>query len=145
MTAPTSPAGSSTGNLYAVLALAATLLVGVAAGFMVGRGMGERAASHRKQPVLSDMTLLGLSRSALLDSLRLTASQRVLVDSLLEAAARRAEAVVDTLMTGVRAITGDARRQVRAALDERQRARFDSLLSRIPPMRMRSPVPPRKP
>lgn len=145
MTAPTSPAGSTTGNLYAALALAATLLVGAAAGFMVGREVGERDASHRKQPLLTDMTLLGLSRSALLDSLQLTASQRVLVDSLLDVAARRAEAAVDTLMTDVRAVTGDARRQVRAALDERQRARFDTLLSRIPPLRVRTPVPPRNP
>jgi hypothetical protein len=91
------------------------------------------------------MTLLGLSRRALLDSLQLSTSQRVVVDSLLDAAARRAEAAVDTLMTGVRAITGDARRQVRSALDDRQRAAFDTLMSRIPPMRMRTPVPPRKP
>ncbi len=136
---------TSTGNLYAALALAATLLVGAAAGFMVGRGVGERAASHRKQPVLTDMTLLGLSRGALLDSLQLSASQRGLVDSLLEDAARRAEAAVDTLMTGVRAITGNTRTQVRSVLDERQRARFDTLMSRIPPLRMRTPVPPRKP
>jgi hypothetical protein len=135
----------STGNWYAALALAATLLAGAAAGFMVGRSAGERAASHRKQPILTDMTLLGLSRGELLDSLQLTAAQRVLVDSLLEDAARRAEAAVDTLMTGVRAITGTARAHVRSVLDERQRARFDALLSRIPPLRMRTPVPPRKP
>lgn len=145
MTAPTSGAGGPTGTLYAALALAATLLVGAAAGFMVGRGVGERAAAHRKQAVVTDMTLLGLSRAALLDTLQLTASQRVLVDSLLDGAARHAEAVVDTLMTGVRAITGEARLQVRSVLDDRQRARFDTLLSRIPPMRMRTPVPPRKP
>lgn len=136
---------TSTSNLYAALALTGTLLVGAAAGFAVGRGVGQRDAAHRKQPLLTDMTLLGLSRGALLDSLQLTASQRVLVDSLLDVAARRAEAAVDTLMTRVRAITGDARLQVRSVLDDRQRARFDTLLGRIPPMRMRTPVPPRTP
>lgn len=136
---------TATCNLYAALALAGTLVVGAAAGFAVGRGVGEPAASHRKQPVLTDMTLLGLSRGALLDSLQLTTSQRVLVDSLLDGAARHAEAAVDTLMIGVRAITGSARAQVRSVLDERQQARFDTLMSRIPPLRMRTPVPPRKP
>lgn len=129
---------------YAGLALAAALVTGGALGFALGRAAGKRSALPRKTEVLSDVTLLGLSRQALLDSLTPTPAQRAIIDSLIDDAARRAEAGVERLVTDVRALTAQARRQVRAALEPPQQEKFDSLLSGIPQLLPRTPVPPRR-
>lgn len=132
-------------NLYAALALVAALLVGVAAGYALFReSPSGRMRSGMKQSAF-EMTMLGVSRGWLLDSLGLNSSQRVVVDSLLNHAATYAETAVERMMTDVRARTDSTRDQVRSVLDDRQRVRFDSLLNAAPPVRMRTPVPPRRP
>jgi hypothetical protein len=129
-------------NVYAGVALVAALLIGGTGGYALGR----RSFMKRSAPGMragEGMTLLGVSRNTLLDSLGLTPGQRGAVDSLLEAGRVRADSSVDRLMTDVRAVTMETRLLVRAALEERQRTRFDSLLSAAPEIRMRTPVPPR--
>jgi hypothetical protein len=125
----------SRAKFYAVLALAAAVLIGGAGGFEAGR------ASMRNMRG-ANVTLLGVSRATLLDSLGATRSQRASIDKLLDDAARRAETTVGTLMSEVRTITRTTRQQVRSLLDERQQARFDSILAGVPEPRLRSPVPP---
>ena len=132
-------------SLYAALSLVAAVLIGLAAGyFLFRRPIPERMRSGMKQSAF-DMTMLGISRGWLLDSLGLTASQRTLVDSLLNDAATYAEGSVERMMTSVRARTDSTRDRVRAVLNDEQRVRFDSLLNTAPPVRMRTPVPPRQP
>ena len=137
--------GSSKATLYAALALIAAVLIGVAAGYgLFHREDAQRMRSGMKQSAF-EMTMLGISRGWLLDSLGLNPSQRSVVDSLLNGAATYAESSVERMMTSVRARTDSTRDQVRAVLDEQQRVRFDSLLNAAPPVRMRTPVPPRQP
>jgi hypothetical protein len=134
----TGPAGPARANLYAALALIAVMVIGGAAGYALGR------RSPRMRPG-ADMTLLGISRSMLLDSLRLSPTQRIRINGLLDDAARRADSAVGQLMTDLRAVTDQTRQQVQAALDGPQKARFDSIMSAARPVRMRTPVPPRRP
>ncbi len=122
---------------YATVALVGALLLGGALGYTLGRG--TQGPERMKQP----MTMLGLSRTALLDSLEATPAQRAAIDSLLDRARGRADSAVDRMMTDVRAATREARDAVRALLDEPQRRRFDSLLAGTREMLPRSPVPPR--
>ena len=137
--------GTTRATLYAGAALVAAIILGGAGGFALGRGsISERSASYLKQPD-PEMTLLGPSRTALIDTLDLTPAQRVRVDSLLDDARQRAEGAVDRLMTDVRSVTSEARRQVREVLDDGQRARFDSLMSVASPVLPRTPLPPRRP
>jgi hypothetical protein len=131
-------------TLYAVLALVAALLIGVAAGYGLFHRDDPRMRSGMKQSAF-EMTMLGISRGWLLDSLGLNPSQRAVVDSLLNGAATYAETSVERMMTSVRARTDSTRDQVRAVLNDQQRVRFDSLLRAAPPVRMRTPVPPRQP
>ena len=132
-------------NVYAALALATAVLLGVAAGYALFRDSESgRMRSGMKQSAF-EMTMLGVSRGWLLDSLGLTPSQRGEVDSLLTQAATYAETAVERMMTNVRARTDSTRDQVRSILDDQQRVRFDSLLNAAPPVRMRTPVPPRRP
>jgi hypothetical protein len=132
-------------SLYAALALTAAVLIGVAAGFVLfHRDDARQMRSGMKQSAF-EMTMLGVSRGWLLDSLGLSAGQRTVVDSLLNSAAAFAESSVERMMTGVRARTDSTRDQVRAVLNDQQRVRFDSLLNAAPPVRMRTPVPPREP
>lgn len=128
--------GPSRAGLYAAIALAAALLVGGAAGYALARHGDARRTLPR-------MTLLGVTRETLLDSLGLAPAQRALIDSIVEDAARRAGSAIDSMMTEVRAATQAAQRDVRAALDDRQRARFDSIMRTAQPLRPRSPLPPR--
>ena len=137
--------GSAKASLYAALSLTAAVLLGVAAGYVLfHRDEGPKMRSGMKQSAF-EMTMLGISRGWLLDSLGLTAPQRITVDSLLNGAATYAESSVERMMTSVRARTDSTRDQVRAILNDQQRVRFDSLLNAAPPMRMRTPVPPKQP
>lgn len=130
-------------SAYAGVALAAALLIGGAGGYVLGRqSFMKRSAPNMRAG--AGMTLLGVSRLQLLDSLGLTPGQRNTVDSLLEAGRTRADSSVDRMMNDVRTATMETRQQVRAALDQEQRARFDSLLAAAPELRMRTPVPPRR-
>ena len=136
--------GPGRASLYAALTLTAAVLIGVAAGYaLFHRENPERMRSGTKQSAF-EMTMLGVSRSWLLDSLGLTPGQRTVVDSLLNDAATYAETAVERMMTSVRARTDSTRDRVRAVLNEQQKTRFDSLLSTAPPVRMRTPVPPRQ-
>lgn len=137
--------GPMKASLYAAVALVAAVLIGVAAGYVLfHREDGTRMRSGMKTSAF-EMTMLGISRGWLLDSLGLTAAQRPVVDSLLNDAATYAESSVERMMTSVRARTDSTRDRVRAVLDDQQRVRFDSLLNSAPPLRMRTPVPPRQP
>ena len=137
--------GPTRTGLYAAAALAAAVLIGVAAGYaLFHRDTSQRMRSGMKQSAF-EMTMLGISRGWLLDSLGLSPSQRAVVDSLLNGAATYAETSVERMMTSVRARTDSTRDQVRAVLNEQQKVRFDSLLNTAPPVRMRTPVPPRQP
>jgi hypothetical protein len=110
-------------NLYAALALATAVLIGVAAGYAIFREPASgRMRSGMKQSAF-EMTMLGVSRNWLLDSLGLTPPQRVVVDSLLNQAATYAETAVERMMTNVRARTDSTRDQVRSVLDDRQATR----------------------
>lgn len=131
-------------NLYAALALAAAVLVGLSAGYLLFRREGSSPMRSGMKQSAFEMTMLGVSRGWLLDSLELSAAQRTVVDSLLNHAATYAETAVERMMTDVRARTDSTRDQVRRVLDDRQRVRFDSLLNSAPPVRMRTPVPPRQ-
>ena len=137
--------GPTKTSLYAALALVAAVLIGVAAGFVLfHRDDARRMQSGMKQSAF-EMTMLGVSRGWLLDSLGLSAAQRTVVDSLLTGAATYAESSVERMMTSVRARTESTRDQVRALLNDQQKVRFDSLLNTAPPVRMRTPVPPSRP
>ena len=137
--------GPTKAGLYATLAMVAALVTGIAAGYLLFHQENpQRMRSGMKQSAF-EMTMLGISRGWLLDSLRLSAPQRRVVDSLLNNAATYAETSVERMMTSVRARTDSTRDQVRAALTDEQKVRFDSLLNAAPPVRMRTPVPPRQP
>jgi len=120
---------------FAALALLGATVVGFALGYMVG----VRPRAMR----MKQMTLLGVSRSVLLDSLDLTAEQRRRVDSILTAAGKRADRSIDGMLQDVRTITREARERVGATLDSPQRARLDSILSGVNPLAPRSPFPPK--
>lgn len=122
-------------GMYAALALVAAMLIGGAAGYALGR----RAPVRRDGP---DVTLLGLSRGALLDSLRVTGEQRAAIEGMLQETSQRAEATVRAMMRDIRAMTGETRRQVSELLDAEQRQRFDSIMATAAPVRMRTPMPP---
>ena len=135
--------GTARATVYAVPALVAALVAGGAAGYALGR----QSLMKRPGPSLleggSRMSLLGVTHAAITDSLELSSTQRALVDSLLDDAERRAQSAVDTLIAGVRASTSELKDRVRAVLDERQQARFESLLRSTTPLLPRTPVPPR--
>ena len=120
---------------FAALALLGAIIFGFALGYAVG--------SRPRALRMKQMTLLGLSRSYLLDSLNLTAPQRQRVDGILTGAANRADRSIQVMYHDVRAITGEARESVRATLDAPQRAKLDSVLSTVSEMKVRSPLPPR--
>lgn len=128
--------GGGRAGLLAALALAAAVIAGGAAGYALGRrGPPPRGAGP-------DVTLLGLSRDSVLDSLRLAPAQRAAIDSLLDDASQRTVNTVRGMMADIRDVTGEARRRMRAVLDDTQRARFDSILAAAAPIRMRTPMPP---
>ncbi len=116
------------------VALIAALLAGGAAGYAVG---ARPPREHFKE-----MTMLGLSRSALLDSIAATPAQRARIDSLLDLARAHADSAVNRMMRDVREATGAARAQVRALLTPEQRTRFEALLEGTSEMLPRSPMPP---
>jgi hypothetical protein len=131
-------------TIYAALALIAAIVIGSAVGYALGRrSLMKRAAPGGRS--VPEMTLLGVSRSALADSLGLSPAQRATVDSLLEQARRTADSMVGRMITDVRAATGQVRRQVRAVLNDGQRLRFDSLLNSATPLLPRTPVPTSRP
>ena len=120
---------------FAGLALLGAMLLGFALGYTVG---------SRPRPLRAkQMTLLGVSRSLLLDSLRLTTEQRRRVDSILTDAGKRANRSIDVMFHDVREITREAREGVRATLDAPQRAKLDSILSTVTELRPRTPLPAR--
>lgn len=122
---------------FAALALLAAITFGFALGYLVG---------SRPRPLrMKQMTLLGVSRSLLLDSLRLTTPQRQRVDDILTQAGERADRSIETMYRDVRLITRDAGERVRAALDAPQRVQLDSILSTVTTIKVRSPIPPRRP
>lgn len=121
-------------SVFASVALLGALLAGGAAGYALGRRPGPMK--------MKEMTMFGLSRTMLLDSLAATPAQRVRIDSVLDIVRVQADSAVSTMMEVVRTASRDARARVRELLDEPQRARFDSLLARAPGMLPRSPVPP---
>jgi len=119
----------------ALVALLAAAVAGFALGFMVGH--------NASPPRLQQVTLLGVSRSLLLDSLDLTGEQRQLIERVLNDAERSAGQSIDSMMNDVRNTTRQARQRVRDALDANQRAKLDSILSTVSELRPRSPLPPR--
>jgi hypothetical protein len=141
----TSMKGPNRASLYAGIALGAAILIGVAAGFVLGRrSETSRNRSQMKQSAF-EMTMLGISRGWLLDSLGLSPAQRLEVDSLLTATRLYAESAVERMITDVKQRTDETRDRVRSLLSEPQKNRFDSLLNTAPPVRMRTPVPPQTP
>ena len=121
--------------LLAALALLGTLLVGGALGYTIG---------SRPRPMRSkQMALFGISRTELLDSLRLDQQQRIRLDRILDVANGQAERSIARMMDEVQQVTRDARDSVRAGLSQPQQVRFDSLLTRAIPLRPRSPLPPK--
>lgn len=128
---------SRNAGLLAALALAAAAVVGGTATY------AWTSWTQRSRPKMSEMTMIGVSRVAILDSLGLTPEQRAHVEALLEQTASRADASVERMMREVRTAIQEGRRDVRSALDPAQQVRFDSLLTRAQEIRPRSPVPPR--
>jgi len=118
---------------------ALTLLAAVIVGFALGYAVGARPRPLR----MKQMTLLGISRSVLLDSLNLTQPQRQRVDSILTAAAKRADGSIDAMYRDVLQVTHEARESVSATLEPPQRAKLDSILSTVTELKPRSPLPPR--
>lgn len=136
------PGPSSRAPLFAGLALVATLCVGLAAGY----ALGARAHMRRPGPAGdTGMTMLGLTRSELRDSLRLTPGQTAVIDRVLDEARQQADSSVRQMVTDVRAATTRAKERVRAALDEPQRARLDTILARALPVLPRTPMLPGRP
>jgi len=121
----------------AVLALLAAVIVGFALGYSVG--------SRPRPQRMKTMTLLGVSRDWLLDSLSLTTPQRQRMETILTDAEGRAGRSIDAMYQDVRNVTREAREQVRATLDAPQRARLDSILSTVSELKPRTPLPPRTP
>lgn len=126
---------------YAAAALIGAVLFGAAIGFGLGRDAGGDRTRSRLKQSSPEMTLLGPTRSTLLDTLELTSAQRTRIDSLLEQSRTRADSAVNHLMDEVRELTAETRRQVRAVLDQRQQARFDSLMQTATPTLPRTPLP----
>lgn len=124
-------------SLLAILALVAAAVLGGAATY------AWMSWNARSRPKMSEMTMIGVSRTAILDSLGLTPGQRTRVESLLEQTADRADSSVQRMMREVRAAIQEGRRDVRSVLDPAQQVRFDSLLTRAQEIRPRSPIPPR--
>lgn len=123
-------------SFYATLALIAAMLMGGAAGYALGR------RSPARNPGGPDVSLLGLSRDALLDSLGVNDQQREEIEQLLSSTNRRVETKVLQMMGEVRGMTDSTRQEVRGLLTQEQRTRFDSLLAAAAPVRMRTPLPP---
>lgn len=124
-------------NTLAALTLLSALVIGAIGGYAIGTRPGPQR--------LKQMSLLGISRATLLDSLGLRPDQRARIDSILDGAEQRAEGSIDRMMTEFRATTEDARTAVRAEFDPGQRERFDSLLGSALPLLPRSPLPERRP
>jgi Spy/CpxP family protein refolding chaperone len=120
-------------TLMAVIALLAAVLIGFAAGYAIGR------RPHPRQ--MDKVTLLGVDRAAILDSLHLTAQQRKTIEAVLNESETRAGKSIDVMFNDVRSATHDARERVRAALNENQRVKLDSILSTVVELKPRSPLP----
>lgn len=123
-------------TLLAVIALLAAVLVGFAGGYALGR------RPHPRQ--MDKVTLLGVNRGTILDSLQLTPQQRQRIEAVLSESETRAGKSIDLMLNDVRAATRDARERVRAALNENQRAKLDSILSTAVEMKPRTPLPQRE-
>lgn len=123
-------------TLYAGIALLAVALAGFGIGYAVGRNVRPKG--------FEKVTLLGVSRSLLLDSLNLTTQQHRVVDSVLKVSETRATTSIERMMQSVKSTTRDAREGVRNVLDNNQRAKLDSILSRVPELKPRSPMPPKE-
>lgn len=123
-------------TLLAVIALLAAVLVGFAGGYALGR------RPHPRQ--MDKVTLLGVNRGVILDSLQLTPQQRQRIEAVLSESETRAGKSIDLMLNDVRAATRDARERVRAALNENQRAKLDSILSTAVEMKPRTPLPQRE-
>ena len=123
-------------TLLAVIALLAAVLVGFAGGYALGRRLPPRQ--------MDKVTLLGVNRGTILDSLQLTPQQRQRIEAVLSESETRAGKSIDLMLNDVRAATRDARERVRAALNENQRAKLDSILSTAVEMKPRTPLPQRE-
>jgi len=136
------PSTSARATWLAGLALLSALVAGGALGYRMGR----QSLMKRPGPPGSEspITMLGVTRASLTDSLRLTPTQRPLVESLLDRAELDAQAAVDTLIGSVKASTDRIRQQIRDLLDDQQRVRFDSTVSGSLPVLPRTPFPPRR-
>ena len=117
----------------ALIALLAAAVAGFAIGFYSGRNAQPKG--------FEKVTLLGVSRSLLLDSLNLNPQQRRVVDNALSDAEKRATVSIEAMMQDVRTTTRAARERVRNTLDSNQRTKLDSILSRVPEMKPRTPLP----
>lgn len=117
----------------AVIALLAAVMIGFAAGYVLGR------RPHPRQ--MDKVTLLGVDRSTILDSLHLTPQQRGGIEAVLKESETRAGKSIDLMFNEVQTTTRDARERIRAALNENQRAKLDSILSTAVEMKPRSPLP----
>jgi len=120
-------------TLLAVIALLAAVLIGLAGGYALGR------RPHPRQ--IDKVTLLGVDRSTILDSLHLTPQQRQGIEAVLNESETRAGKSIDVMFNEVRATTRDARERIRAALNENQRTKLDSILSTAIEVKPRSPLP----
>jgi Spy/CpxP family protein refolding chaperone len=117
----------------AAIALGAAVLIGFAVGYSLGR------RPHPRQ--MDKVTLLGVDRSTILDSLQLTSQQRQGIEAVLNESETRAGKSIDVMFNEVRATTRDARERIRAALNETQRTKLDSILSTAVELKPRSPLP----
>jgi Spy/CpxP family protein refolding chaperone len=120
-------------SLLAAVALLAAVLIGFAVGYAVGR------RPHPRQ--MDKVTLLGVDRATILDSLHLTPQQRQTVEAALNESEKRAGRSIDIMVNEVRSATRDARERVRAALNENQRVKLDSILSTAIEVKPRTPLP----
>ena len=127
-------------SILAMVSLVAVLVVG----FSIGYEFGRRASMKRPGRDIYQMTLLGAPRSLLVDSLNLSAAQRQTVGRILDDASTHAQHSIDAMVKDVRNTTQQAREQVRAALNDGQRARLDSILATVSEMKPRTPMPPRE-
>ena len=105
---------------FALIALLGALIVGGAVGFTADRVLGRDPC---KNP--SDR---GAMRRFLAEELKLTPTQRVAVDSILDKRHRDMSVVIAPVKPRLDSIRNAARAEINKLLDEKQRRRFQKLI-----------------
>jgi hypothetical protein len=123
-------------TILAGVALLAAVLIGFAGGYALGR------RPHPRQ--MDKVTLLGVDRSTILDSLQLNPQQRQTIEGVLTESETRAGKSIEVMFNEVRTTTRDARERVRSALNDNQRTKLDSILSTVVELKPRTPLPMRE-